>query len=58
VTPEADLSAIYRGYIACLNSQDWPRLGTFVDDDAHYNGPRVGVSAGKKEKKRKKKMEK
>ncbi|MFM0516175.1 ester cyclase [Caballeronia jiangsuensis] len=32
------LSEIYRGYIACLNAQDWLNLGTFVHDALHYNG--------------------
>ena len=27
---KADLSDIYRDYIACLNKQDWPNLGQFV----------------------------
>jgi predicted ester cyclase len=40
----ADLSDIYRNYIACLNRQDWPNLGRFVHDDAHYNGERIGLS--------------
>ena len=31
------LSDIYRGYIACLNAQDWPNLGSFVHDALHYN---------------------
>jgi predicted ester cyclase len=39
-----DLSNLYRNYIACLNQQDWPNLGQFVDDDAHYNGQRIGLS--------------
>jgi predicted ester cyclase len=39
-----DLSDIYRGYIACLNKQDWPNLGTFVHEDVHYNGERIGLS--------------
>jgi predicted ester cyclase len=39
-----DLSNRYRNYIACLNKQDWPNLGQFVDDDAHYNGQRIGLS--------------
>ncbi|MFM0005540.1 MULTISPECIES: ester cyclase [Paraburkholderia] len=39
-----DLSNLYRNYIACLNKQDWPNLGQFVDDDAHYNGQRIGLS--------------
>jgi predicted ester cyclase len=40
----AELSDIYRGYIACLNKQDWPNLGQFVHEDVHYNGERVGLS--------------
>ena len=40
---EEDLSAVYRDYIACLNRQDWPHLGRFVDDDVHYNGRRIGL---------------
>ncbi|MFI0847074.1 ester cyclase [Mesorhizobium sp. IMUNJ 23232] len=39
-----DLADIYRGYIACLNRQDWPNLGKFVDDEAIHNGRRLGVS--------------
>ena len=39
-----DLSNLYRDYIACLNEQDWPKLGQFVDDDVHYNGQRIGIS--------------
>ncbi|CCV08268.1 conserved hypothetical protein [Mesorhizobium metallidurans STM 2683] len=38
------LSDIYRDYIACLNKQDWPQLGQFVDDDAIHNGRRLGLS--------------
>lgn len=38
------LSALYRGYIDCLNRQDWSKLGQFVHDDAHYNGRQVGLS--------------
>jgi len=34
----------YRGYIDCLNRQDWASLGEFVDHDVHYNGERVGLS--------------
>lgn len=45
---EADLSSVYRGYIACLNDQDWPNLGQFVDDDVHYNGRRIGLSGYRK----------
>ena len=39
----ADLSQAYRGYIACLNAQDWDRLGQFLRDDVRYNGEIVGV---------------
>jgi predicted ester cyclase len=39
-----DLSDRYRGYIDCLNRQDWPGLGEFVDQDVHYNGQRIGLS--------------
>lgn len=41
---KADLSDRYRGYIACLNRQDWPSLGQFVHEDAHYNGKRIGLT--------------
>ncbi|RUM24555.1 ester cyclase [Rhizobium vallis] len=41
---KAELAEIYRGYIACLNRQDWPNLGQFVGDDAVHNGRRVGLS--------------
>jgi predicted ester cyclase len=39
-----DLSDIYRGYIACLNMQDWPRLDQFVHDDVWHNGQQIGIS--------------
>ncbi|MEM5343591.1 ester cyclase [Paraburkholderia azotifigens] len=39
-----DLPEIYRGYIACLNGQDWATLAQFVDDDVVYNGVRIGLS--------------
>ena len=38
-----DLSSIYREYIACLNTQDWPRLEQFVGKGVFYNGQRVGL---------------
>jgi predicted ester cyclase len=40
----AGLSDVYRDYIACLNRQDWPKLGQFVDDDAEHNGRPFGLS--------------
>jgi predicted ester cyclase len=41
---ETTLSEIYRGYIACLNRQDWAKLGSFVDDEVRYNGQWIGLS--------------
>jgi predicted ester cyclase len=41
---KTDLTDVYRGYIACLNKQDWPNLGRFVDDDVVHNGQRIGIS--------------
>jgi predicted ester cyclase len=41
---KTDLADIYRGYIACLNRQDWLKLGQFVDDDAVHNGRQIGLS--------------
>lgn len=41
---ESDLSIIYRDYIACLNKQDWQKLGQFVDDDVQHNGRQIGLS--------------
>ncbi|VIO76259.1 ester cyclase [Bradyrhizobium ivorense] len=39
-----DLPGIYWNYIACLNRQDWSRLGQFVDDDVSHNARRIGLS--------------
>ncbi|PRY07987.1 ester cyclase [Paraburkholderia sp. BL25I1N1] len=39
-----DLYTLYRDYIGCLNKQDWPNLGQYVDDNAQYNGQRIGLS--------------
>ncbi|MFP3555348.1 ester cyclase [Paraburkholderia sp. SIMBA_049] len=44
MTNASDLSDVYRGYIDCLNRQDWEALGHFVDDDVTYNGERIGLS--------------
>ncbi|MGX1307873.1 putative ester cyclase [Amorphus suaedae] len=43
MTPD-DLSRLYRGYIDCLNRQDWSRLGNFVDDEVAYNDEPIGLS--------------
>ncbi|WP_114945174.1 ester cyclase [Microvirga calopogonii] len=40
----AELSDVYRAYIACLNAQDWPKLERFVHDDVHYNDRLIGIS--------------
>jgi predicted ester cyclase len=44
----ARLSDVYRGYIACLNRQDWPKLEQFVDDNVLYNGNPIGLSGYRK----------
>ena len=41
---KADLSAVYRDYIDCLNRQDWPRLDRFVDREVCRNGQRIGIA--------------
>jgi predicted ester cyclase len=42
---KAELSKVYRDYIACLNKQDWPNLEQFVHDEVYSNGQRVGLSS-------------
>ena len=37
------LASFYRGYIDCLNRQDWQHLGDFVHPDVTYNGSPVGL---------------
>ncbi|MBO9099118.1 MULTISPECIES: ester cyclase [unclassified Rhizobium] len=41
---DAELATLYRGYIDCLNRQDWTLLGEFVDDDVEHNGRQIGLS--------------
>ncbi|RYD98176.1 MAG: ester cyclase, partial [Sphingobacteriales bacterium] len=36
--------ALYRGYIACLNAQDWDRLGDQVHAEARHNARHLGVA--------------
>lgn len=43
MTP-TELADIYRGYIDCLNRQDWADLGRFVAENAHHNGRFLGLS--------------
>ena len=40
----AEVEDFYRAYIACLNAQDWQRLGDFVAEDASHNGQPFGLS--------------
>jgi len=39
---KAELSDVYRDYIACLNKQDWPKLELFVHENVSYNGQGSG----------------
>jgi predicted ester cyclase len=41
---KTELSGIYRNYIDCLNKQDWPNLGQFVQEQVQHNGERIGLS--------------
>ncbi|GGI26832.1 ester cyclase [Bradyrhizobium guangdongense] len=43
MTP-AELTDIYRDYIACLNRQDWPALGKFVHDEVVHNSQSFGLT--------------
>lgn len=40
----ADLTGIYRAYIACLNRRAWDELGRFVHDDVVHNGRALGLA--------------
>lgn len=40
---ETGLAEIYRGYIACLNRQDWANLSLFVGEGVSHNGRRLGL---------------
>lgn len=39
-----ELAAIYRGYIDCLNRQDWGNLARYVGDDVRHNGNPLGLA--------------
>jgi predicted ester cyclase len=41
---DAELASTWRDYIACLNAQDWPRLGLFVAHDVVHNGRAFGLA--------------
>ncbi|HTM76880.1 MAG TPA: ester cyclase [Devosia sp.] len=40
----AGLEDLYRGYVACLNVQDWAQLGQFVADEVQHNGRQFGLA--------------
>ena len=42
--PKTSLADKYRAYLACLNGQDWDRLGEFVSSAARHNGRLLGVA--------------
>ncbi len=44
MSPTEEFARIYRAYIACLNAQDWVRLGEFVAEDAIHNGRPLGLA--------------
>lgn len=39
-----DLTHIYRGYLDCLNAQDWANLGRFVHPAVTHNGRPFGLA--------------
>lgn len=39
-----DLSSLYRGYVDCLNRQDWGNLDRHVAGDVRYNGKAMGLA--------------
>lgn len=44
MTNPTDLEDVYRAYIACLNAQDWGRLGEYVHAEANHNARPLGVA--------------
>jgi predicted ester cyclase len=42
-----EIKDLYRGYIACLNSQEWGRLHHYVADHVQYNGKSIGLKGYK-----------
>ena len=43
ITADA-LRSIYQAYLDCLNAQDWPSLGEFVQDGVSHNGRALGLA--------------
>ncbi|MCU5780879.1 hypothetical protein MA04_00179 [Alcanivorax balearicus MACL04] len=44
----AELTSVYKGYIACLNAQDWKKLEYFVADDVEHNASVLGLPGYRK----------
>lgn len=44
VTNAADLRALYRDYLACLNRRDWSALGQFVSETVAHNARPFGLA--------------
>ena len=40
---KSEMEHFYGAYIACLNAQDWKRLGDFVAENASHNGQPFGL---------------
>ena len=41
---KAELSELYRRYVACLNRRDWPSLPGFVGENVSRNGAPIGLA--------------
>ena len=39
----AEIAELYRGYIDCLNRQDWDNLRRYVGSDVRHNGRELGL---------------
>jgi predicted ester cyclase len=44
ITTVEELRDRYRGYIDCLNRQDWRHLGDYVGDEVQRNGEALGLA--------------
>lgn len=45
---DCNLTDIYRGYIACLNRQNWANLGNYVGDSVIRNDQHLGLEGYRK----------
>ncbi|MGH1368506.1 MAG: ester cyclase [Maritimibacter sp.] len=39
-----EMKEVYRGYIACLNAQDWAQLDRFVAEEVTHNERPIGLA--------------